>query len=419
MAVRPPALLLHPLFTGAIALLAVNDHLLKGWAPGWFTGKASDFAGVVVVALLAGTVLRRPTALAATAVGWVGLKTVPEASALVAPILGGPTRTDPTDLVALLGLWPAGRLLAAGPVEARPAAREVGRSVLTSVVLAATVLTVTATSCEPATMVVGFETSGEGSLVAVVEYGSLDSFEQPVVWARSDDGGLTWTAAAHERSGDPGPALEACRSDGRCFRVRPDEGVDEQVAGQWELSFAFTDEEILRMKARGDSCSGAGWPEDLFTAITTVAVDDGQAVLVAMGSQGALRLDPATDEWERVAVVGLRPTPLHGARWLQSLYLVPALVMLASPIALLLGWRRGTTGRGVIVMLTTAGIAGFLLASAGFLIFINADYAVAGPTIAGLSVLVFMVSLWVARRPPPRLPPPPSPPSPLPPPPPN
>ena len=37
---------LHPLIWGAAALMAVNDQLLKGWGPGWLTGKLSDVAGL-------------------------------------------------------------------------------------------------------------------------------------------------------------------------------------------------------------------------------------------------------------------------------------------------------------------------------------------------------------------------------------
>lgn len=41
-------LLLHPLALIAIAVLVVNDHLLKAAFPGtWWTGKLSDFAGLV------------------------------------------------------------------------------------------------------------------------------------------------------------------------------------------------------------------------------------------------------------------------------------------------------------------------------------------------------------------------------------
>ena len=38
----------RPFFLLAIALLALNDHVLKQRYPGWWTGKLSDFAGVVV-----------------------------------------------------------------------------------------------------------------------------------------------------------------------------------------------------------------------------------------------------------------------------------------------------------------------------------------------------------------------------------
>jgi hypothetical protein len=39
----------HPWPLMAMALLGVNDHLLKGsgWLPGWLTGKLSDFAGLL------------------------------------------------------------------------------------------------------------------------------------------------------------------------------------------------------------------------------------------------------------------------------------------------------------------------------------------------------------------------------------
>jgi hypothetical protein len=42
------AALLHPITLLALALWAINDHLLKGWGPGLLTGKLSDVAGLVV-----------------------------------------------------------------------------------------------------------------------------------------------------------------------------------------------------------------------------------------------------------------------------------------------------------------------------------------------------------------------------------
>ena len=40
--------LLHPVTLIALALWAINDHVLKGWGPGVLTGKLSDVAGLMV-----------------------------------------------------------------------------------------------------------------------------------------------------------------------------------------------------------------------------------------------------------------------------------------------------------------------------------------------------------------------------------
>ena len=39
-------MLLHPAMLLAIVVLVLNDHALKGWAPGVVSGKLSDFAGL-------------------------------------------------------------------------------------------------------------------------------------------------------------------------------------------------------------------------------------------------------------------------------------------------------------------------------------------------------------------------------------
>jgi hypothetical protein len=45
---RSAPALLHPATLAALALWALNDHVLKGWAPGLLTGKLSDVSGLVV-----------------------------------------------------------------------------------------------------------------------------------------------------------------------------------------------------------------------------------------------------------------------------------------------------------------------------------------------------------------------------------
>lgn len=44
--------LLHPAALTAIAVLVINDHVLKGTAPGWLTGRLSDAAGLAYFPLL-------------------------------------------------------------------------------------------------------------------------------------------------------------------------------------------------------------------------------------------------------------------------------------------------------------------------------------------------------------------------------
>lgn len=52
MAVAPGDGLLRPTVLAAIAICAVNDHLLKTWLPSWWTGKLSDVAGLIFFPVL-------------------------------------------------------------------------------------------------------------------------------------------------------------------------------------------------------------------------------------------------------------------------------------------------------------------------------------------------------------------------------
>lgn len=61
---RVESLVLHPIFIGSLLLWAVNDHLLKGAAPGWLTGKLSDVAALIgapiLLAAIGARLARRP-----------------------------------------------------------------------------------------------------------------------------------------------------------------------------------------------------------------------------------------------------------------------------------------------------------------------------------------------------------------------
>jgi hypothetical protein len=105
----------HPGWWLALAVLLVNDHLLKGAGilPGWLTGKLSDFAFLVVLPVLATTLLpvrlsgRRMVAFAVVVGIFVAAKvSLPATNALLAALawvgIRWQMKPDPTDLIALL-----------------------------------------------------------------------------------------------------------------------------------------------------------------------------------------------------------------------------------------------------------------------------------------------------------------------------
>jgi hypothetical protein len=106
--------LLDPLTLAGVVALGLNDLVLKGRAPGWLTGKLSDFAGLLFFPLLLTATwdtllwmrgrgdfsLRLPklaAAIALSGIGFIGWKLL--------GILGAVR--DPTDLLALVMLGPA------------------------------------------------------------------------------------------------------------------------------------------------------------------------------------------------------------------------------------------------------------------------------------------------------------------------
>lgn len=336
-------LLLHPALLAAVLVLGLNDHVLKGIGPPALTGKLSDFAGVFLVTVLACVVATRRWAAAAV-VGalFALLKTVPGAGAIAAPFLGGVTLRDPTDLVALVALWPA--VVVAGSVPPSPAPRWNHR-VLPALSLAACAMTMTATSCdEPAFYQVA--TAGDQVLYL---WGSESG-------ARSLDGGRTWrlgyspSGVAETR---PPAAEEACTDDGHCFRVRRGAFVEERPPqGKWSRTFEITEtqrrnaelnHEGLRVPNPLAVMSACGGTESIlagaFSSVTVVDVDGVDHVVVSMGRQGVLHKEVRGD-WERLPVGPYRPISFEEPPWLTLLKAASGLATLGSVVLLALWWRR-------------------------------------------------------------------------------
>lgn len=114
---KPSRALVHPLWLSSLAVLALNDHVLKGASilPSAVTGKLSDFAGLIVAPLLLAVLLRARTQrgwlLAHIAVG--GVFSAIQLSATAAHLWSAAMETvafpwvitrDPTDLIALPAL---------------------------------------------------------------------------------------------------------------------------------------------------------------------------------------------------------------------------------------------------------------------------------------------------------------------------
>ena len=122
--IRPAPSFAHPLFLGALAALALNDHVLKaaGAVPA-VSGKLSDVAGLLVAPLVLAWLLhvrsRRGFALAHVAVGVgfaaVQLPAIAAALELVLPVRIWP---DASDLLALPALLVSYRVL--GRTAGRP-----------------------------------------------------------------------------------------------------------------------------------------------------------------------------------------------------------------------------------------------------------------------------------------------------------
>jgi hypothetical protein len=101
----------RPAFLACVVMLALNDHVLKQRFPGWWTGKLSDVAGVALVGTLVAVVLGARRGLVVAGFGFTVLKAVPGVADAAAPVLGGVTARDRSDLLALGVLVPLGLML--------------------------------------------------------------------------------------------------------------------------------------------------------------------------------------------------------------------------------------------------------------------------------------------------------------------
>lgn len=194
------ACLQHPLTLLSIAVLLLNDHVLKVVSPSWLSGKLSDFAGLFffpfILAAGLSLVLSKfhisqqrigQIAFGIVVVWFVLIKTSPFVNLLTAQFaslfIGAPAQIilDPTDLLALVVMLPGWKLWT------QP--KYVIRWKQAYLVLIFGVLATAASSPKEITVysVTDLDYSKDGIIYAI----DMKSNGSPQV-ATSKDGGLTW-----------------------------------------------------------------------------------------------------------------------------------------------------------------------------------------------------------------------------------
>ncbi|MFD1373017.1 hypothetical protein [Actinoplanes sichuanensis] len=287
----------HPVTMVALAVLVVNDHVLKAVHPGWVTGKLSDAAGMLLapplLAALAGLIAPRLplrplaiTSIVTIGVGftfvklWVyGARLASATWSLVTPSL---IRADPTDLLVLPLLaatwWTLGR-------SRTTRAGRVTRAVRLAVLMPLALAGVAATSPLPRPLAQEVAVD-DGALY--VRVGRDD-------WWVSRDEARTWAASAAPRS----PESPACSQGRICYRVVPAGlGVQSSVAGgPWTDSWRVSEGQRRALyHDYGDADSLGDLTSDGLAVLDGAA---GHVVVVANGRDGFAVRD-AIGRWERI-----------------------------------------------------------------------------------------------------------------------
>jgi hypothetical protein len=293
--VRRRGLLTSPVFAASIGLLVVNDHVLKATWPGAVTGKLSDAAGVAMIAIVIAALCRRAdVALVTTALAFTLLKTVPVVARWAAPVLGGVTRTDPWDLLALVVLVPVWWWLRHAPTSPRTGPRPAAFA-LQALLVGAAVFATTATSCD--TKGVGAIHFYDGALLA-----TTDGTEY-----RSDDGGATWQRWPADVSIDYDKVNDdqgVCIENG-CVIADSVKGTLTETRGTSTTTILSLDDAERRQIAElGNPDCGSG----TFGSVATIEVNGEPNVVVSMGPAGALHRSP-DGTWQWVAIGRWAPKP--------------------------------------------------------------------------------------------------------------
>lgn len=373
----------HPLTLFALALLLINDQVLRRMWPSTLTGKLGDFAWlffaplavIAVMALLTpfGGQLRAraiPAIAYSSAALIFGLvKTMPVAHSAVvsaaSQLFGFEVgwRLDQTDLIALTALAASAWLWSKTP-EPRPRHQRTGAAAWIAIVAAALLTVANSPAPDP----------GIYCLDARPE--ELDAYAGYATY-RSTDGGLTWASLPNQpRSACPNPWSESAGTAvitddlnhaQRRYRVTPGQSIElsEDGGATWHVVFQIpaVSEASAAATRRRLASYAIVRPVPLDAKVDRVT---GNAVF-AMGQTGVLVQEATSGAWRTAAVGTYRPVDVNALS--DFLGLLMGEILLAVALALL-GFDTLATrllGRGKGLWIFALAVAWLIWATVVFL----------------------------------------------------
>ena len=299
----------HPTTLISIALLILNDHVLKTSIPSWFTGKLSDFAGLFFFPFIIATGLsilfakydlKRHTighlSFGVVAIGFFLIKTIPSVNNVTAKIasfvIGGTPQIiiDPTDLIALLVMGPGWVLWCRY--------NETKSTKFAYIVLCLGSFAALATSPIERTVTSVTDLVSTDGIVYVADRETFGKENYPV--GKSIDGGSTWELD-YEKESLPElgekiyPIIQCINKKSSigsriCYRVTNSHQLEISNDNQenWYKVFYSDD---LTVRARD---------------ILIIIWDEKEYLLVAVGENGILRRELPDGNWEIINVINAR-----------------------------------------------------------------------------------------------------------------
>ena len=305
MKIQTPALenslacLRHPLTLLSIAVLLVNDQVLKIYSPSWLTGKLSDFTGLFffpfIVAVGLSLLLRKTNsanrfigqiAFSIVAIWFFLLKTFPPANSftshIASQLIGSPSQfiLDPTDLLALITMLPAWIIWDKPKSKLKP-------NFLAYVALSIGVFASIATS-PPRQAVVENVTNLEYYMDGIIYAGDkIMRADNIYPIAKSIDGGLTWDQSYEVQSvEEKSRPIKQCGyiNQSICYRVTVFKDLLESIDNGGTWTTVYLGRTISNDMVIFD------W-------------EGKEVVLVALGKEGVMRRELPDGKWEKIPVL--------------------------------------------------------------------------------------------------------------------